>query len=147
VAIRFDLTTTAGMMSAIHHLTGHLTTGRVTVTYADHDEGTVKVLVRFIDLDLDDDGKPTLFIRGSLPALTVQDTLTCCVGCPGENLDDSADSDLMARWTGASVALSLPVNASLTVEEAHHLREQLGDAIRAAGGVDQCEIEPSGAAP
>ncbi|MGW6505908.1 hypothetical protein [Nonomuraea angiospora] len=139
MATRFDLTTTAGMMSAIHHLTGHLNTGRVTITVtdADYDEGTHAVLVRFIGLDLDDDGKPTLFIRGSAPGLTVQDTLTCCVDRPDEP-DDGADSELMARWTGASVELTLP-DASLTLEEAHHLRKQLGDAIRAASGPDQCE--------
>jgi hypothetical protein len=147
VAIRFDLTTTAGMMSAIHHLTSHLTSGRVTITYADHDEGTVRVPVRYIGLDLDDDGTPTLFIRGSLPALTLQGWMICCVGRPDEHPDDGTDSHLMAQWTGASVALNLPDNASLTVEEAHHLRTQLSDAIQAAGGTDQCQIEPSGAAP
>ncbi|MEU4511694.1 hypothetical protein AB0G05_19560 [Nonomuraea wenchangensis] len=138
MAIRFDLTTTASMMSAIHHLAGHL--GKpATITSADRDEGTHRVLVNFIGLDLDDDGKPTLFIRGSLPALVLQGWMICCADRPGETTDDSTDSALMARWTGDTVLLNLPGKA-LTVEEAHHLRAQLDSAIRAAGGPDHCEI-------
>ncbi|MEU5863583.1 hypothetical protein ABZ815_20600 [Nonomuraea sp. NPDC047529] len=145
MAVRFDLTTTAGIMSAIHHLTGHLDTGRVAIAWGDREEEYKRrMLVRFIGLDRDNNGKLTLFIRGTIPAPMMQDWLICCADRPpGSQPSDS--TDLMARWTGASVVLNLPRHA-LSAEEAHHLHAQLADAIRQAGGPEQCEIAPPGPA-
>lgn len=57
-----------------------------------------------------------------------------------QELDDT-DSSLMAQWTGTSIRLTLPAHHSLTVEEAHHLMGQLGDAIAQAGSPGPCEID------
>ncbi|MFI6179742.1 hypothetical protein ACIA8R_29655 [Nonomuraea sp. NPDC051191] len=144
MAVRFNLTTTAGMISAIHHLTSHLDTGRVAITWGDREEYTRRMLVRFIGLDRDDNGKLTLFIRDAIPTPMVQDWLICCTDRP-PGTEDRDSTDVMARWTGASIVLNLPRHA-LSAEEAHHLHAQLADAIRQAGGPEQCEIDPPGPA-